>query len=293
MVVGIANLTHHSLQLCGETELISPETAKHAGVDLCYQRLSWQPKNDGSTFKVVYIVGTGNNDKLINMELDIQKKLKHIRDELSVDIEFLGIFGLDVSSGQPGQPVGFVQGLSGAAGSTGRIGNCVSAIEKLWKGENLRLEIPQGLELAVRSANIHIFGGQEASGVEHGPTSAESKKHYDANFIAYYLGTKSAVEQSQCYSMAKSPGLEMIGEALFEATKRNGNEAEDMDWTHGKVLAEKRPDIVRDPKDWHQELSCDRLGRFAYSNMGYDKLELPTQWFKHATLGITTNAVLQ
>jgi hypothetical protein len=34
-----------------------------------------------------------------------------------------------------------------------------------------------------------------------------------------------------------------------------------MDWTHGKVLAEKRPDIVRDPKDWHQELSCDRLGR--------------------------------
>jgi hypothetical protein len=43
-------------------------TGLEIGVDLCHQRLSWQPKNDGSTFKVVYIVGTGNNDKLINME---------------------------------------------------------------------------------------------------------------------------------------------------------------------------------------------------------------------------------
>jgi hypothetical protein len=66
--VGIANITHHSLQLCGETELISPETAKRAGVDLCHQRLSWQPKNDESTLKVVYVVGTGNEDKLINLE---------------------------------------------------------------------------------------------------------------------------------------------------------------------------------------------------------------------------------
>ncbi|KAF3012086.1 hypothetical protein E8E15_002558 [Penicillium rubens] len=157
-------------------------------VDLCHQHLSRQPKNGDSTFKVVYIIGTGNKDKLINMELDMQKKLKH-----------------------------------------------------------------------------------EASGVEHGPTSAEFKKHYDANFIAYYLGTRSAVEQSQCYSKAKSPGLEMIEEALFEVMRRNEKE-EDMDWTHGKVLGEKRPDIVKDPKDWHQELSGDRLGRFAYSDMGYDKL---------------------
>jgi hypothetical protein len=129
------------------------------------------------------------------------------------------------------------------------IGNCASAIEKLKKGENLRSETPEGLERAVRSANIHLFGGQEASGVEHGPTSAEFKKHYDANFIAYYLGTRSAVEQSQCYSKAKSPGLEMIEEALFEVMRRNEKE-EDMDWTHGKVLGEKRPDIVKDPKDW-------------------------------------------
>jgi hypothetical protein len=60
-------------------------------VDLCHQHLSRQPKNGDSTFKVVYIIGTGNKDKLINMELDMQKKLKHVRLELSVDIEFLGI----------------------------------------------------------------------------------------------------------------------------------------------------------------------------------------------------------
>jgi hypothetical protein len=117
-------------------------------VDLCHQHLSLQPKNGDSTFKVIYIVGTGNKDKLINMELDMQKKPKHVRLELSVDIELSGnLLGCSL---WPARTACWLRAsFSGTAGSIGRIGNCASAIEKLRKGENLRLETTEGLERAV------------------------------------------------------------------------------------------------------------------------------------------------
>jgi hypothetical protein len=49
--------------------------------------------------------------------------------------------------------------------------------------------------------------------------------------------------------MAKTSGLEVISEAVFEAVKRNKIEGGAKDWTGGKFLAERRPDLIKHPED--------------------------------------------
>ncbi|KAJ5557674.1 hypothetical protein N7513_003260 [Penicillium frequentans] len=276
VAVDIPVLHAHSLASAGEVELITQQFAARAGIVLCSRRvLSKSNEDNPNIIKVVYIVGTGTVPKVENMDNDMRRKLAAIQVTMPhIEIAFLGTYGLSVPSGEPEQPSGFKQGLNGAAGDTGRIGNSVSAVQKYQLGEISDVGFPQGLQQAINDADLHIFGGQEAS------PDMDAERPYDSNYAAYYLATECNVKQSERYCMVKSPGLELVVEAFDEALKRNQDTTAPRDWTHGKVLNEWDPKVVPDPKDWHRVLSRDRMGRFDYSDMGYQEMRLPEEWFK-------------
>jgi hypothetical protein len=76
--------------------------------------------------------------------------------------EVLGIYSLDVSSSQPEQPVGSVQGLNGAAGKNGRIGNSVRAVQKMLRNESLLQSKTRDVSHIWRAGSITRYGDQTA-----------------------------------------------------------------------------------------------------------------------------------
>ncbi|KAF7128804.1 hypothetical protein CNMCM5793_003713 [Aspergillus hiratsukae] len=282
MMSSIPNIPPHSLECVGKTEPIKLDDLLNSiGIDFCDGHLEPRLRSsEDKSVNVVYVVGTANKDKLKNMDIDMQAKLDSVRNiindnKLEASINFLGTYGLEVSSGQPPQPVGFEEGIRGAAGKTGRIGNGYLAIQRLLRQEEQGLKIPEGLEDAIKNADVHIFGGQEAS------ADLQAKQPYEPNYIAYYLATESPLELSQRYSMAKTPGLQVVVEAVKEAIKRNVNKYEGRDdWTGGKVLVDWG--LATKDSDWHWELGPKGTNRFTWVNMGYKGLRLPIQWFEQA-----------
>ncbi|KAJ5288335.1 hypothetical protein PENANT_c069G07357 [Penicillium antarcticum] len=267
--------THKSVR---ETVLIPLEEVKSAGIKLCNGRLEPRERPSGDrSINVVYIVATLNKGKLANMDEDMRKKLHTIRfGKSAASINFLGTYGLPVSSGQPAQPKGFFQGVSGAAGKTGRIGNAFTAVQNFQLQTTPRMAIGNELASAITNADVHIFGGQEAC------PDMETEPAYEPNYIAYFYATQSPVEQSKRYCIAKTPGLMVVKEAVDEAIKRNEHRHRERDdWTGGKVLQELG--IVESDSNWHPELGPANQDRFFYSDQGYKKLDLPQAWFEIVT----------
>ncbi|KAH8430148.1 uncharacterized protein LDX57_007818 [Aspergillus melleus] len=207
------------------------------------------------------------------MRKDMDMKLSAIKEKaLSLGCELnlnLTIFPLDVPSGVSSQPTGDTDGITGAAGKCGRIGNCVKAAQLSISG----IPTPPGLSDAVLHADVHVFGGNEAS-----PDTA-SAVPYEPNYLAYYYATEdNLVADDDRYVIGKSTGLSIFLPAVTEALARGGN------WTGGKVLQEWFPDIVKDNADWHRVVGPEGTSRWTWIEKGYSEMPLPLIWFRRFLL---------
>ncbi|KAJ5472162.1 hypothetical protein N7539_008731 [Penicillium diatomitis] len=123
-------------------------------------------------------------------------------------------------------------------------------------------------------ADVHIFGGQEAS------PDLQSKPPYEPNYLACYNATESPVPQEERYCVVKSPGLEVVKAAVEEAIRRNKSLDEaGKDWTGGNILVEYG--VVESASNWHPELAKDKKDRSAYAKEGLKKMDLSEVWFEH------------
>ncbi|KAJ5472116.1 hypothetical protein N7539_008685 [Penicillium diatomitis] len=265
----------YSLQSVGQAGFITLDQVESAGIQLCEGRLTPRPRISGDSISVVFIVATDNDKKLQNMDQHMQESLRKLREKIANPIQLLGTFCLrEVDSGVPAQPQGFKEGVTGAAGKYGRIGNAFIAVKNFQDGLAKEIKISKELASAIEDADVHIFGGQEASpDLEHEPP-------YEPNYLACYNATESPVPQKERYCVVKSPGLEVIKAAVEEAIGRNKSLDEaGKDWTGGKILVERG--VVKSASNWHPELGKEKKDRFEYANEGLVKMHLPEVWFKH------------
>ncbi|GAA93229.1 hypothetical protein AKAW_11341 [Aspergillus luchuensis IFO 4308] len=172
------------------------------------------------------------------MRKDMDAKLSKAREQLlsfGCDLRFnLTIFPLDVPSGVKSQPTGDTDRSIHGSSTT------------------------PGLSEAALEADMHIFGGNEASPDTMSPVP------YEPNYLAYYYATEDGmVANDHRYVIGKTTGLGIFLPAVAEALARGG------DWTGGKVLQEWFPDVVKDHADWHAVVGPEATSRSTWMEKGY------------------------
>jgi hypothetical protein len=271
----------HSLSQVGDTVVLCFDDERLKNIPLCTGRLKPRTRaSDDHTVNILYVVGTANREKMSDMHRNMENMIARFQERAKPNVSInLDFHGLDVSSGQESQPIGFQRGMAGAAGKTGRAGNAFLATCDVVNKDTPPCKISGQEEEALRSklarADLHIFGGQEAS------PNLDVEPPYEPNYIAYYCATEfeSPMEQSRRYLMAETPGLEVSAEAVREAVERNKeNYGGSSDWTGGKVLVEWG--WAESHSNWHRELGPKGKDRFSYPTQGYEKLDLPWEWFE-------------
>lgn len=257
----------HRMEEHGEFQLINSRDVSNWAIQLCYDQLPPRRERQG-VVNVLYVIGTLSRVKISTMRKDMDAKLSKAREQLlsfGCDLRFnLTIFPLDVPSGVDSQPTGDTDGVYGAAGEHGRIGNCVKAALKSIHGSSTT----PGLSEAVCEADMHIFGGNEASPDTMSPVP------YEPNYLAYYYATEDGMlANDHRYVIGKTTGLGIFLPAVAEALARGG------DWTGGKVLQEWFPDVVKDHADWHAVVGPEATSRSTWMEKGYSEMPLPLIWF--------------